>query len=94
MPLQPPPPGAHDTCEELIVAAKSWAAAEGYAVTICRSNSKKGIVYLGCNCGGSYRNTHKLTTKTRQCETGSCRKDFPFSVIGRNREELGSFQPG
>jgi hypothetical protein len=90
MALLPPPPAAYETRKDLIDAANAWASTQGYAMTITRSTRKKGVVYLGCDRGGSHRNTHQLTDEARTRDTGSRRVECPFSVVGRLRTGIWS----
>ena len=69
MPLLPPSPAVYPTRDALLTAAKSWAAGEGYAITI--SSSYEGKIYLKCDRGGNYQNRHGLTDTIRQRDTRS-----------------------
>lgn len=88
MSLAPPPEDRYDSREELLRAAKDWAANNGYAITIARSNAKKGVVYLQCDRGGSYRNRHHLEENQRRRKTGSRLTGCPFSAVGTSVQDV------
>ncbi len=84
--LAPPPEEDYGSREELLTAVRSWAANHGYAVTIARSDTAKGRVYLKCDRGGLYRNKYDLSDETRSRQTGSRLINCPFSVVGNQIE--------
>lgn len=82
MPLEPPPEDQYSSRDELLTAVKGWAATQGNAITIARSDSKKSVVYLKCDKGGKYRNKRQLIDEQKQHRTGSRLSNCPFSVVG------------
>ncbi len=88
MSLLPPPPATYGTRDELLQAVKSWGAVNGYATTIARSFPKKGYVYIGCDIAGTIRNCHNITNETQRRLRGSRRRNCPFLVVGRCKDEV------
>lgn len=85
MPLQPLPTSDYASRPELLDAAKAWAASEGYAVTIARSD--KGRAYLKCDRGGVHQNRRGITEENRCRQTGTRLVNCPFSALAK--EENG-----
>lgn len=82
MSLAPLPEDRYNSHDELLAGAKAWAATNGYAVTIARSNASKGVVYLKCDRGERYRNQHQLTDDQRERQTRSPLINCPLSAVG------------
>src|SRR5689334_14171099 len=83
MALLSPTPALFASREELIQSTRAFAHDQGYAVSIARSSA--GKVWLCCDRGGHYRNTHHLDEEDRQRKTGSRLKDCPFRLYGKER---------
>ena len=80
MALAPPPFNDYDSRDDLLVSTRAWAATQGYAIVIARSD--KGRVTLKCDRGGQYRNRRELTEENRQRRTGSRLVECPFRATG------------
>ncbi len=92
MSLEPPPPNAYMTRDELLAAVRSWAAAHGYATTIARSFPKRGYVYIGCDRAGDLKNCHHVTNNNRRRFRSSKRDRCQFSAIGSCKDRVWSLQ--
>jgi hypothetical protein len=68
--LPPPPEETFETRSELISYLKAWGAAHGYAPVIKSSNYAERRAYVGCNRGGTYRNTWRLDDNSRKQSRG------------------------
>ena len=69
MTLKPPNEDYFDTKEELFNSVQQLAQTEGYAI-VTRS-SRKGLIYLQCDRGGTYKNCRNLTDETRKRKPNS-----------------------
>jgi hypothetical protein len=89
MALLPPPVHSHATKEELKESLRLWTAENGYAMTVKRSDNKKGVIEYQCNRGGSYKNSHDLTDEQRIRDAGTLRRHCPFSAKAKLRMAYG-----
>ncbi|CAG8566300.1 15592_t:CDS:1 [Cetraspora pellucida] len=87
-----PPPGQFTNCKELLAYVRTFARAQGYAVTIKRSRSDEDgrikNMLLQCDRGGSYRNQLNLTTSSRCRQTASRLSRCPFELYESRRNNI------
>ncbi|CEG45282.1 uncharacterized protein PHALS_01590, partial [Plasmopara halstedii] len=77
--LLPPPEMDYVSREELMSAVQNFARAQGYAVSIKRSNAGKRV-FLKCDSGGLYQ--LKINLEERKRERSTRRIDCPFLLSG------------
>ncbi|KAL7682867.1 putative methylmalonate-semialdehyde dehydrogenase [Plasmopara halstedii] len=78
--LLPPPKMEYVSREELMSVVQSFARAQGYAVSIKRSNTGKRV-FLKCDSGGLYQ--PKINLEERKRESSTRRIDCSFLLSGK-----------
>lgn len=80
------PAGQYHSREELLAAAKDWAATQGYAIVIARSRLNR--LWLKCDRGGTYRNRLGLTPEQRKRKRGDSRLlGCPFKILANIKKD-------
>ena len=86
MSMAPMPAGQYHSREELLAAAKDWAATQGYAIVIARSRLNR--LWLKCDRGGTYRNRLGLTPDQRKRKRGDSRLlGCPFKMLANIKRD-------
>ena len=86
MSMAPMPAGQYHSREELLAAAKDWAATQGYAIVIARSRLNR--LWLKCDRGGTYRNRLGLTPEQRKRKRGDSRLlGCPFKILANIKKD-------
>ena len=75
----PPPHEAFKTVDECKEYVTTWAKANGFVLTIMRSEKDKRIDFA-CDKGGPYRNRYALTNETRVRQSCSQNINCPYKV--------------
>ncbi|CAG8531362.1 10390_t:CDS:2, partial [Acaulospora morrowiae] len=88
--MLPPPPNQFANHNELLAHVRTFAATQGYAVTIKRSRTDMSgqikNITLCCDRGGSYRNKLNLTANSRHRQTASRLLNCPFELFRIRRD--------
>lgn len=93
MSLLPPDEGSeYASRQSMLEAVQSHAKENGYAVTIHRSSTKDGTVYLGCDRGGRYRARYGIRDDTRIRDTGTRLTGCPFSIRAAVKDSVWTFK--
>ena len=86
MSMAPMPAGQYHSREDLLAAAKDWAATQGYAIVIARSRLNR--LWLKCDRGGTYRNRLGLTPEQRKRKRGDSRLlGCPFKILANIKKD-------
>ncbi|KAI9918355.1 hypothetical protein PsorP6_011363 [Peronosclerospora sorghi] len=72
----------------LIAYVQSCGMRTGYALTIKRSDNKRGIVELVCDRGGDYRKRDSLTVEQRERKSGT---RLIGCAVGKRRQRDGQW---
>jgi MULE transposase domain len=78
--------------QSMINAIQQHARDNGYAMTIHRSSTKDGTVYLGCDRGGTYRSRNGICDQRRLRDTGSRQTGCQFSVREDVKDNVWTFK--
>jgi hypothetical protein len=76
----------------MIDAIQQHAKSNGYAVTVHRSSTKDGTVYLECDRGGTYRPHHGMCDRQRLRDTGSRLTGCQFSIRANVKDNIWTFK--
>ncbi|XP_077231283.1 uncharacterized protein LOC143864261 isoform X2 [Tasmannia lanceolata] len=80
----PPPMRRFQSREELLEYARNFGKAQGYMITIKRSEKDKRVT-LGCDRGGVRRSRKSSSTNHRRRKIGSRLINCPFKMEGRKK---------
>ncbi|KAI9916335.1 hypothetical protein PsorP6_017976 [Peronosclerospora sorghi] len=72
------------------ICSKLWHA-DSYALTIKRSDNKRGKVELGCDRGGDYRKRDSLTVEQRERKSGTRLIGCAWKAVGKRRQRDGQW---
>lgn len=72
--------------EELLEHVRSISMSSGYVICIKKSHHD-GNVTIGCDRGGAYHSSHKITDTARKRKSYSRLINCPFKVIGRRNTD-------
>jgi hypothetical protein len=89
--LPPPPAERFDTRSELMSYLRAWGATHGYAPVITSSNSAEERAYIGCDRGGRYRTTWRLSDENHKQNRGCMADGCRFQIRAKCRNGTWAF---